>query len=221
VVPKGLTYVRSNAIGVVALFLAIGGTGYAATGGFSQGGKLTGCANSAGELRLLKSGKHCRRGQKTVTWNATGPQGPRGSQGPAGAPGGPGLSNAYEASRSAGPLIATEGATLETFATLSVPSGSYVASAKATIKYSQKNATAEVVCDLTNDQNLEKDADTITISSGPVVEDANAFTLEASAKLPSGGTWQLRCGSRQAALSLSDIKIQAVQVGAVTRTVLP
>ena len=33
---KGLTFLKQNAIGVLALFVALGGTGYAATGGFSS-----------------------------------------------------------------------------------------------------------------------------------------------------------------------------------------
>jgi hypothetical protein len=107
VIAKGLRYLRSNALGALALFVALGGTGYAASGGFTSNGKLQGCVGESGGLTLLKAGKHCKRGQKTVAWNQTGPAGAKGApgaastpgtSGPAGAPGkdgAPGTALAY------------------------------------------------------------------------------------------------------------------------------
>jgi hypothetical protein len=88
---RGMRYLRSNALGALALFVALGGTGYAATGGFSQGGTLTACVNDEGSLKLLRAGNHCKRGQKAVAWNQTGPQG---AKGPPGAPGANGAAGA-------------------------------------------------------------------------------------------------------------------------------
>jgi hypothetical protein len=80
----------ANVAATLALVLAMSGGAIAATGGFGGGGKLTACVNSEGALRLLKAGRHCRRGQKPVTWNQQGPAGARGAAGAPGVPGAPG-----------------------------------------------------------------------------------------------------------------------------------
>jgi hypothetical protein len=38
----------------------------------------------SGQVRVLKSGAACRRGEKPLSWNAQGPAGPRGASGPTG-----------------------------------------------------------------------------------------------------------------------------------------
>jgi hypothetical protein len=75
----------------VALLFALSGGAIAATGGFSSGGKLQACVNEEGGLKLLKPGKHCRRGLKTVAWNLAGRTGAKVATGAAGAPGAKGL----------------------------------------------------------------------------------------------------------------------------------
>jgi len=50
--------------------------------------------NGEGRLKLLKSGEHCRRGQKTVAWSQTGPAGVKGATGAAGASGPAGAAGA-------------------------------------------------------------------------------------------------------------------------------
>ena len=91
---KGLKIVTSNAVGFLALFVALGGVGYAATGGFTSGGTLRACANEEGVIRLLKPGKKCKKGQKAVSWNQVGPAGAAGANGSAGAPGATGATGA-------------------------------------------------------------------------------------------------------------------------------
>jgi hypothetical protein len=80
-VSKGWAYLRENAVGFLALFVALSGAGYAAKGGFTSNGKLQACVNGNGSLTLLKTGKHCHHGQKTVAWNQAGIPGPRGANG--------------------------------------------------------------------------------------------------------------------------------------------
>jgi len=87
---KVLRFMTNNAVGFLALFIALGGVGYAASGGFTSGGKLAACVNEEGRLKLLKSGERCKRGQKSVSWSQTGPAGAKGAPGAPGAPGGPG-----------------------------------------------------------------------------------------------------------------------------------
>ncbi len=77
----------ANVAATLALVLAMSGGAVAATGGFSSGGTLRACANEEGRLKLLKSGQHCKRGTKSVSWNQTGPAGAKGAPGAAGAQG--------------------------------------------------------------------------------------------------------------------------------------
>lgn len=89
-----LRYLGNNALGALALFLALGGVGYAATGGFVSGGKLQACVGEGDSITLLKSGKHCKRGLKQIAWNQTGPSGPQGQPGAKGASGATGAPGA-------------------------------------------------------------------------------------------------------------------------------
>lgn len=86
-VKKAGRYLANNALGALALFVALGGVSYAASGGFVSGGKLQACVGRNGSLTLLKSGKECKHGQQSVAWSQTGPVGPKGATGPAGAAG--------------------------------------------------------------------------------------------------------------------------------------
>jgi hypothetical protein len=83
-------YCLNNAPGLLALFIALGGVSYAASGGLTSGGKLQGCVGANGALTLLKSAAKCHHGQQKVAWSQTGPRGPRG---PAGASGAAGLNS--------------------------------------------------------------------------------------------------------------------------------
>jgi hypothetical protein len=74
----------ANVAATLALVFAMSGGAIAATGGFSSGGTLKACVNREGRLKLLKSGEHCKRGTKTVSWNQVGPAGAPGAPGAAG-----------------------------------------------------------------------------------------------------------------------------------------
>ena len=92
---NGLRYLGNNALGVLALFVALGGTTYAATGGFAgPGNTLSACVGGNGSLTLLRSGKKCRKGQQKIAWNQTGPQGAKGATGATGPSGIAGLNGA-------------------------------------------------------------------------------------------------------------------------------
>ena len=49
-VGKAARYLANNALGVLALFVALGGVSYAATGGFVSGGQLKACVNEGGAI---------------------------------------------------------------------------------------------------------------------------------------------------------------------------
>jgi hypothetical protein len=82
----------ANVAATLALVLAMSGGAIAATGGFTSGGTLRACANEEGVIRLLKAGKSCKKGQKAVSWNQTGPTGAKGATGATGAVGPAGVS---------------------------------------------------------------------------------------------------------------------------------
>jgi hypothetical protein len=84
---RRLTY--ANVAATLALFLALGGGAWAASGSLiGAGGTLHGCApKHGGPLTLVAAGKRCGRGQRAITFNRTGPAGLRGLDGPTGATG--------------------------------------------------------------------------------------------------------------------------------------
>jgi len=84
----------ANVAATLALVFAMSGGAIAASGGFSSDGKLQACVNGEGGLRLLKPGKHCARGQKTVAWSQEGPAGTPGATGATGTPGAGGAAGA-------------------------------------------------------------------------------------------------------------------------------
>lgn len=116
-IARHLTYAK--VVATLAVVLALSGGALAATGGFTSSGRLQACVNGEGGLKLLKSGKRCKSGQKLVSWNQAGPAGPRGAagaQGPAGAtgaagaPGAPAVTLWAEVDVS-GTLVASSGVT--------------------------------------------------------------------------------------------------------------
>jgi hypothetical protein len=84
----------ANVAATLALVFAMTGGAIAASGGFTANGKLQACVNEEGGIKLLKSGKHCKRGQKTIAWNQTGPAGAKGPAGAGGATGAAGANGA-------------------------------------------------------------------------------------------------------------------------------
>jgi hypothetical protein len=73
-----IAHLRSNLVGWIALFVAIGGTGYAATS-HPHSNTVNACANKkTGELSI-RHGARCKRGQVKLSWAKQGPKGPAGT----------------------------------------------------------------------------------------------------------------------------------------------
>ena len=97
--------VRRQPLALAALFIALGGTSYAAVGGGGPGGAgdmradqvrtasraIHGCVgNNTGRLRVVSGPARCGTLETHITFSRTGPAGPRGLRGvrgPSGAPG--------------------------------------------------------------------------------------------------------------------------------------
>jgi hypothetical protein len=87
----------ANAISSIALFLALGGGAYAASGGFvGAKGAIRVCVANGGGLTVVKSGRNCNKNTTAVTLDqrgqpgragANGAPGSQGVQGPQGVPG--------------------------------------------------------------------------------------------------------------------------------------
>jgi hypothetical protein len=115
-VMAGVTYLRRHHLAALALFVALGGTSYAAISGIpDSGGAFHGCVDTrTGTLRVVQRTGLCRAqrtvkrggkrvrvpGEFAVSWNQRGQSGPAGAQGltgqvgPAGQAGPPGQTGA-------------------------------------------------------------------------------------------------------------------------------
>lgn len=58
-ITKHVSY--ANVAATLAVVLAMSGGAIAATGGFTNGGAFRACVNQEGGLKLLKSGKKCKK----------------------------------------------------------------------------------------------------------------------------------------------------------------
>ena len=76
--------VKPRLVAVAVIVLAIGATTVWAAIPDSSG-VISGCyAKKGGKLRVVHSGKKCKKAERTLTWNETGQRGAVGARGPAG-----------------------------------------------------------------------------------------------------------------------------------------
>jgi hypothetical protein len=182
-VAKAVTYLRGNTLALLALFVALGGTSYAAAGGFvAKNGQLAGCVASGGVLKVLKPGHKCGKGQTAVAWNVTGRAGGAGPVGAPGARGATGATGSAGASGqsivgSVGPVGPSDAYTSRSHGSpISLPAGDYVLFAKARWHNGQKAETRELFCELTDSVaivdsepvDVEADSSATVILGGPV-----------------------------------------------------
>lgn len=89
-------FAANNAVALVALFIALGGASYAATGALSASNPRYAACVGESHVVVLKTGhKPCGKGKRTIVWNQEGPAGAKGATGatgPAGAAGAAGFS---------------------------------------------------------------------------------------------------------------------------------
>jgi hypothetical protein len=196
-------------VALIALFVAMGGTGYAATQVAFSGGKATTSKKAKG-----KRGPRGRRGP-------AGPAGPTGPAGPAGPKGDIGPSNAFEAFRDSGPanITSTSSGSPTVVATLkNLPAGSYAIWAKTVVDTTQ-NSDILVTCRLSAGGDFDDSSSWMgTLVTGDVFRES--FPMEVVHVFSGTGSAQVGCfrSSSTGTYSVLFTKIIAVKVGSATIT---
>jgi hypothetical protein len=194
-------------VACISLFVAMSGTGYAAT-------QLASGSGSATASKKAKKGPRGKRGPQGQQ-GPVGPAGPTGPQGPKGNDGPRGPSAGYQAFRDVlGPLSTSEAATV---GSLALPAGSYLATAKLWV-VNEGAGRRRVFCRLVNDQTSDSDETEVTVDPEADTWFGRAsVVLQASSTLVSSGTWMVKCGSTTGgSVAGYNLKIQAIQVGSLT-----
>jgi hypothetical protein len=211
-------HLRGNALALLALFVALGGTSYAAVGGFvAKNGQLAGCVGASGVLKVLKPGRRCPKGQTAVAWNVAGRAGGTGAAGATGARGATGETGSAGPSGqsivgSIGPTGPSDAYTSKSHGSpISLPAGDYILFAKARWRNGQKAETRELFCEL-------KDSTEIVDSEAVDVEAGSSVTvvLGAPIHLDSAGKVSLVCSEEEDPVeegSLKNPELTAIHVG--------
>lgn len=200
----------STVIAMIALAVALGGTGYAA---------IVLPANSVGTKQLKASAVtsvKVKDGTLRVTDFKAGqiPAGPAGAAGPAGPAGPTGPSDAYSGFKN-GPVAAPS--SLATVATLNVPvAGKYVIVGKAWI-FDNVNTGVLVQCQLVAGADSDTTRATLEGNTAGFVT-ASALAFNVVHEFAGAGAVELKCNAFGVNVSIYDIKITAIKVGNLTNT---
>lgn len=169
---KVATHLRGNALALLALFVALGGTSYAAAGGFvAKNGQLAGCVGASGALKVLKPGRRCPKGQSAVAWNVAGRAGGTGAAGATGARGATGETGSAGPSGqsivgSVGPTGPSDAYTSKSHGSpISLPAGDYELFSKVRWTNGQKAEPEEIFCEL-RDSATVVDSEAVEVLAG-------------------------------------------------------
>jgi hypothetical protein len=144
-----------------------------------------------------------------------GPPGAQGKEGPAGHNGERAPSNGYESIRDGVSDISNAG--INALGDLTVPAGTYLASAKLSVG-NRGAGRARVICALSNNVTGDKDKTEVTLEPTGTTPYAGRaeLTLQAGAVLSSAGVWTLGCYALPGEVESEFLKIQAIQLGALS-----
>jgi hypothetical protein len=210
---KVATHLRGNTVALLALFVALGGTSYAAAGGFvAKNGQLAGCVGGSGVLKVLKPGRRCPKGQIAVAWNVAGRAGGTGAVGPTGARGATGETGSAGPSGqsivgSTGPTGPSDAYTSKSHGSpISLPAGDYLLFAKARWFNGQKAETRELFCELKDSAEI-LDSEAVEVPA----ESPAALVLGGPVHLDSATKVSLVCSVEEG--SVEQPELTAIRVG--------
>jgi hypothetical protein len=182
-------------VAAVAAVAAVASVAYAAIP--SSTGAITACVDSKGALKVIdaEAGVTCGNGKYPLTWNQQGPAGPQGA---------PGSTNGYYKTGTTTALQAGAGNT--TLASLTLPAGSYLVYAKATVNSA---ASSGATCYLAASGVVGEDLQNVNVNSS--FPYARVWLMRALT-LSGASTVTLSCGSGLGA-TVSGPAVSAVKVG--------
>jgi hypothetical protein len=205
------THLRRNAVAYLALFVALGGTSYAA---------ITLPANSVGARQIkrnaVSSPKVKDKSLKLRDFAAatraalTGPAGPTGADGPTGPTGPAGPSEATSVFNGADQPIAASNTAI--LATLTLPSGDYQFLAKSSLH--TNSGTGFSTCKVWEGEVQVSTASSATLST----TDTTLTVFWTHHHDASRGDMTLRCGTGVQAGAASETEFSAIRLGSLTKT---
>lgn len=201
-------------ISAIAMFFALGGSAVAAkliTGKQIKNGSVAGVDIKNGSL----TGGDIKNGSVKQADIAPGvlTSGPSGATGATGATGPTGPSNAYHGFHDASVSLTTP---LTTVVSLPVPAGIYVISGKS-VANNVDASLALIDCRLT----AEGDFDQARVELAPTAEDdLKEVSFNVTHEFAADGVIDLSCNDFGSNVTLEDIKITAIKVGALTKSTI-
>jgi hypothetical protein len=199
----------AGAAGVVALIAAAVPAIAAAT---TPAVRYFACVtNSTGAIRIVGKAASCGTGKHKISWNSVGPQGSPGKPGPAGAVAG--FIDTNDSSQQVGGFASP-------VATLPLPAGKYLITAKADTSIGTTDSSADTVtCSLVDSESSFLDSTSASLNPGGNFTATESLTLLGAAQLTAKGSVQLKCSdSTGNASSVDGVVITAVPVTKITRS---
>ena len=192
----------ATAIALAALFVALGGAGYAAT-------QLP--RNSVGTAQIKKdavtSAKVRNRSLLAVDFKVGQlPRGETGARGEAGATGARGPSDAYLGTRNGTPLVALTTSMVAFGTTPTLPAGSYVVSGRINLVGGAGVSTG-VVCSMASDA-----VQSLSLNAGTVLP----LALSGAQTLSTPGTISITCSQASGSTSVAQASVVATRVESLT-----
>lgn len=211
----------ATVIAMIALAVALGGTGYAAVKLPSNSVGTPQLKNNAVTSVKVKNGSLLKADFKAGQAPAgpagpSGSAGPAGPAGPAGVAGAPGPSDAFAGSKN-GPVAVP--ATLSTIASLSVPTaGKYVIVAKAYL-HNNVNTAVLVYCQLDAGGDIDVTRTSLEGNTAAFVTDA-ALSFNVAHEFAAAGAVDLKCNAFGVSVTAHWIKITAIKVGSLSNSAI-